>query len=112
MTFGAISAEVCCSGLRGCSGVKMVSERPGLSTGLHIYPAKARVTDGARTRDLRDHNPMLCQLSYGHHATFRFYQQALALQNARPRQEEPKASASRLTSALPCQLRSYPAVKL
>jgi hypothetical protein len=37
---------------------------------------------------------MLCQLSYGHHATFRFYQQALALQNARPRQEEPKASVS------------------
>ena len=27
-----------------------------------------RVTDGARTRDLRSHNPMLCLLSYGHHA--------------------------------------------
>ena len=25
-----------------------------------------RVTDGDRTRDLRDHNPALCQLSYGH----------------------------------------------
>src|SRR5918999_1079187 len=25
------------------------------------------VTDGTRTRDLRSHNPMLCQLSYGHH---------------------------------------------
>jgi hypothetical protein len=32
------------------------------------------VTDGARTRDLRSHNPMLCQLSYGHHARTRFYQ--------------------------------------
>ena len=28
-----------------------------------------RVTDGARTRDLRDHNPMLCQLSYDHQAS-------------------------------------------
>src|SRR5919112_898589 len=27
-----------------------------------------RVTDGARTRDLRSHNPMLYHLSYGHHA--------------------------------------------
>ena len=27
-----------------------------------------RVTDGARTRDLRSHNPMLYQLSYGHQA--------------------------------------------
>jgi hypothetical protein len=26
------------------------------------------VTDGARTRDLRSHNPMLYQLSYGHQA--------------------------------------------
>jgi hypothetical protein len=26
------------------------------------------VTDGTRTRDLRSHNPMLYQLSYGHHA--------------------------------------------
>ena len=25
------------------------------------------VSDGARTRDIRDHNPMLCQLSYTHH---------------------------------------------
>ena len=25
------------------------------------------VTDGARTRDLRDHNQALCQLSYSHH---------------------------------------------
>ena len=25
-----------------------------------------RVTDGARTRDLRGHIPALCQLSYGH----------------------------------------------
>ena len=27
------------------------------------------MTDGARTRDLRDHNPMLCQLSYDHQAS-------------------------------------------
>ena len=26
-----------------------------------------RVTDGTRTRDNRDHNPGLYQLSYGHH---------------------------------------------
>ena len=26
-----------------------------------------RVTDGARTRDPKDHNLVLCQLSYGHH---------------------------------------------
>src|SRR5215217_6155484 len=32
----------------------------------YVSPANERVTDGARTRDLRDHNPMLCQLSYGH----------------------------------------------
>jgi hypothetical protein len=25
------------------------------------------VTDGARTRDPKDHNLVLCQLSYGHH---------------------------------------------
>jgi len=25
-----------------------------------------RVTDGARTRDIKDHNLALCQLSYGH----------------------------------------------
>jgi hypothetical protein len=34
-----------------------------------------RVTDGARTRDLRSHNPMLYQLSYGHQAHARFYQE-------------------------------------
>ncbi len=34
----------------------------------HILPANERVTDGARTRDLRSHNPMLYRLSYGHHA--------------------------------------------
>jgi hypothetical protein len=32
------------------------------------------VTDGTRTRDLRSHNPMLYQLSYGHHAQEGFYQ--------------------------------------
>ena len=40
----------------------------------------SRVTDGARTRDLRDHNPMLCQLSYGHQAMVQFYQPALGVQ--------------------------------
>jgi hypothetical protein len=33
-----------------------------------LCSANQRVTDGARTRDLRSHNPMLCLLSYGHHA--------------------------------------------
>src|SRR5215218_5506097 len=32
------------------------------------YAVFGRVTDGTRTRDLRSHNPMLYQLSYGHHA--------------------------------------------
>ena len=27
------------------------------------------VTSGARTHDTRNHNPMLCQLSYSHHVT-------------------------------------------
>ena len=31
-------------------------------------PAALGVTDGTRTRDSRDHNPGLYQLSYGHHA--------------------------------------------
>ena len=26
-----------------------------------------RATDGARTRDILDHNQVLCQLSYGRH---------------------------------------------
>jgi hypothetical protein len=41
---------------------------------LHTYAEYGRVTDGTRTRDLRSHNPMLCQLSYGHHAQEGFYQ--------------------------------------
>jgi hypothetical protein len=49
--------------------------QPGRARGfVRISPANRRVTDGARTRDLRDHNPMLCQLSYGHQATLKFYQ--------------------------------------
>ena len=28
------------------------------------------VTSGARTHDTRNHNPMLCQLSYSHHIYF------------------------------------------
>jgi hypothetical protein len=39
------------------------------------YAKSERVTDGTRTRDLRSHNPMLCQLSYGHQAHARFYQE-------------------------------------
>src|SRR5215210_3509863 len=46
-------------------------DESGISSWL-AYPAYLcgfeRVTDGARTRDLRSHNPMLYQLSYGHHA--------------------------------------------
>ena len=38
------------------------------------YAEYERVTDGARTRDLRSHNPMLYLLSYGHHARRGFYQ--------------------------------------
>jgi hypothetical protein len=48
---------------------------------MYVSPAKPRVTDGARTRDLRDHNPMLCQLSYGHQAVLKFYQQAPGMQS-------------------------------
>ena len=29
------------------------------------------VTSGARTHDTRNHNPMLCQLSYSHRVCFR-----------------------------------------
>jgi hypothetical protein len=39
------------------------------------YGKSERVTDGARTRDLRSHNPMLYLLSYGHQARKRFYQE-------------------------------------
>ena len=34
---------------------------------LHPPLCQKRVTDGTRTRNLRDHNPALRQLSYGHH---------------------------------------------
>ncbi len=66
-------------GLRG--GVKVVSNPP--ETGTETLPQSAylaylcgigRVTDGARTRDLRSHNPMLYLLSYGHQARKGFYQ--------------------------------------
>jgi hypothetical protein len=40
------------------------------------------VTDGARTRDLRSHNPMLYLLSYGHQARNGFYQRKDARQSA------------------------------
>jgi hypothetical protein len=45
-----------------------------------VLPAKGRVTDGARTRDLRSHNPMLYQLSYGHQVRTRFYQEKAAIE--------------------------------
>ena len=45
------------------------------------YAECRRVTDGARTRDLRSHNPMLCLLSYGHQARRRFYQRKGAWQS-------------------------------
>ena len=50
------------------------------------------MTDGARTRDLRDHNPMLCQLSYDHQAIVQFYQPAPGVQKLgtmRGRSKEP-----------------------
>src|SRR5215207_3612951 len=63
---------------------KWCQKAPGGDPGAFGFPAFCgvfrRVTDGARTRDLRDHNPMLCQLSYDHQAvtsaTTGFYQQA------------------------------------
>lgn len=40
---------------------------PGLAeSGVHNLP-DLRVSDGDRTRDNRDHNPVLYQLSYTHH---------------------------------------------
>ena len=48
----------------------------------HTYAESERVTDGARTRDLRSHNPMLYLLSYGHHARMGFYQRKDAWQSA------------------------------
>ena len=73
-------------------GVRVVSEKPDLSAGFGVSPAKPRVTDGARTRDLRDHNPMLCQLSYDHQAMVQFYQPAPGVQKLgtmRGRSKEP-----------------------
>jgi hypothetical protein len=39
---------------------------PVTATDETRVPWGVRVTDGARTRDLRGHIPALCQLSYGH----------------------------------------------
>ena len=41
------------------------------------HPALAHdgVSDGARTRDNRDHNPVLYQLSYAHHARVKCYRE-------------------------------------
>ena len=50
-------------------------EQPGRDAPREGHPVQATlltcsnlgVSDGARTRDPRDHNPVLYQLSYGHH---------------------------------------------
>src|SRR5439155_5095087 len=41
--------------------------RPCGTPGAARVRDKDGVDDGVRTRDPRDHNPMLCQLSYTHH---------------------------------------------
>ena len=41
-----------------------IKYNPGINRGLK------RVADGARTRDLLDHNQALCQLSYSHHVHY------------------------------------------
>lgn len=46
------------------SGVWLPPDTTRLPLGL---PGHHRVTDGARTRDHRDHNAVLYQLSYSHH---------------------------------------------
>jgi hypothetical protein len=59
-----------------------------------VLPAKEGVTDGTRTRDLRSHNPMLYQLSYGHHA-----QGDSTSERARSKRHEPTAKAAGLSLA-------------
>ncbi len=52
-----------------------VAQESFLETFLPVpHGLSSGVTDGARTRDLRSHNPMLYLLSYGHHARRGFYQ--------------------------------------
>ena len=41
-----------------CQVFDDLAERGGVRGLVYIFPANRRVTDGARTRDLRDHNPM------------------------------------------------------
>ena len=78
--FSLLRPAPCYGDLCTPGGVRVVSEKPDLSAGFGVSPAKPRVTDGARTRDLRDHNPMLCQLSYDHQAIVQFYQPAPGVQ--------------------------------
>jgi mannose-1-phosphate guanylyltransferase len=52
-----------------------VLPKPMARPRMFSYAGSERVTDGTRTRDLRSHNPMLYQLSYGHQAYARFYQE-------------------------------------
>ena len=97
---------------RPCSVVskwcqKAPDSLPGAFHFLTFCRIFSRVTDGARTRDLRDHNPMLCQLSYGHQAMVQFYQPALGVQKLLPtrcRSEAPLPSINRdqLDSATQC----------
>lgn len=48
-----------------------VTDRPGSPTPAypieHVYASSSCVTDGDRTRDIRDHNAALYHLSYSHH---------------------------------------------
>ena len=68
------SSRVTAAGLRSSSRRSAVAfdgrllglheKDPGLGRGLGV-------SDGARTRDNRDHNPVLYQLSYTHHVRMR-----------------------------------------
>src|SRR5215203_5914412 len=58
----AVEAQISAHSL-GRGGVRVVSKRSAVLTEPRVLPANGGVTDGARTRDLRSHNPMLYQLS-------------------------------------------------
>ncbi len=67
--------ERCGNALRTRVRVRLESKALDKIVESFVLPANWRVTDGARTRDLRSHNPMLCLLSYGHQARGGFYQE-------------------------------------
>ena len=79
---------------------KWCQKAPGSPPGAFRFPAFCRafkrVTDGARTRDLRDHNPMLCQLSYDHQVILQFYQPAPGVQKLGTARGRSKAPLPRL----------------